>query len=556
MQKKWWKEAVVYQIYPKSFMDSNGDGIGDLPGIISKLDYLKDLGINVIWFSPLYKSPNKDNGYDISDYQAIQEAFGTMEDFDRMLEEAHKRGIKVVMDLVVNHTSDQHKWFIESRKSKDNPYRDYYIWRDPKDGKEPTNWGACFGGSAWQYDETTGQYYLHQFAIEQADLNWENETVRKEIFDMMNWWCQKGIDGFRMDVISLISKPDVYEDGPINTGDGYSGVGAITANGPRVHEYLKMMNKEVLSKYDLLTVGETSGVTTEEAKKYAGSDTNELNMVFQFEHVDVDADEHGKWTMKPMHLPDLKAIMSKWQTELEGKAWNSLYWNNHDQPRVISRWGNDSVEYREVCAKMFATCLHMMQGTPYVYQGEEIGMTNFPFTEIDQVDDVESVHIYDTYVKENKEYTHEQMMKIISKKGRDNARTPMQWDDSENGGFSTGTPWLAVNPNYTVINAKSQVNDPNSIFSYYKKLIRLRKEHEIIVYGTYDLLYPEDEKLYVFTRTLGEEKLLVICNFSEETVELPEDLKAMIVEQKGILIRNYSEESEKIRPYEAIVYQL
>lgn len=557
MQRKWWKEAVVYQIYPKSFMDSNGDGIGDLPGIISKLDYLKELGISVIWFSPLYQSPNKDNGYDISDYQSIQESFGTMKDFDRMLEEAHKRGIKIVMDLVVNHTSDQHKWFIESKKSKDNPYRDYYIWKNSKDGKEPTNWGGCFGGSAWQYNETTGQYYLHQFAIEQPDLNWENEVVRKEVFDMMNWWCEKGIDGFRMDVISLISKPDAYEDGPINTEDGYSAVGAITANGPRVHEYLKMMNQEVLSKYDLLTVGETSGVTTEEAKRYAGFDTGELNMVFQFEHMDVDSDEYGKWTLKQMYLPDLKEIMSKWQTELDDQAWNSLYWDNHDQPRIVSRWGNDSEQYRVISAKMLATCLHMMQGTPYIYQGEELGMTNYPFTEIEQVDDIEIINNYHTYVEEKGIYTHEQMMNIISRKGRDNARTPMQWDDSINAGFSTGTPWISVNPNYTVINAESQVHDQDSVFSYYKELIKLRKEHDIIVYGKYELLYPQDEKLYVFTRTLEEKKFLVICNFSEEMVELPEELKKQAQMHKGILIQNYPDEPEEVlRPYEAVVYWL
>lgn len=559
MRKNWWKEAIVYQIYPKSFMDSDGDGIGDLPGIISKLDYLKELGITVIWFSPLYQSPNKDNGYDISDYQAIQPSFGTMEDFDVMLAEAHKRGIKVVMDLVVNHTSDQHRWFLESKKSKDNPYRDYYIWRDPVDGKEPTNWGGCFGGSAWQFDETTGQYYLHQFAVEQPDLNWENPVVRKEIFDMMNWWCEKGIDGFRMDVISLISKPEVYENGPINTDDHYSAVGAITANGHRVHEFLKEMNKEVLSKYDLITVGECAGVTIEEAKRYAGTDEHELNMVFQFEHMDVDSDEHGKWTMKGLYLPDLKKTLSKWQTELEDCAWNSLFWDNHDQPRIVSRWGNDSEEYREISAKMLATCLHMMQGTPYVYQGEELGMTNFHFTSMDQVDDIEIRNNYQTYVVDEKEYTHEQMMEIISHKARDNARTPMQWNASENGGFTTGKPWLLVNPNHAYINAEKAVSDPDSVFAYYKKLIQLRKENEIIVYGTYELLCPDDEKIYAFTRTMDGEKLLVICNFTGETLELPEDVKTVKREAKEIVIQNYKDmEAVKdvLRPYEAIVYRV
>ena len=554
MHETWWKEAVVYQIYPKSFMDSNGDGIGDIPGIISKLDYLKELGITVLWICPLYRSPQKDNGYDISDYQAIHEDFGSMEDFDALLAGAHERGIKIVMDLVVNHTSDQHKWFLESKSSRDNKYRDYYIWRDAKDGSVPTNWGGCFGGSAWQYDETTDQYYLHQFAVEQPDLNWENPAVRREVFDMMNWWCEKGIDGFRMDVISLISKPEIYENGPVNTNDGYSAVGGITANGHRVHEFLKEMNSEVLSRYDLLTVGECAGVTVDEAKKYAGANTNELNMVFQFEHMDLDGDEHGKWTKKPLYLPDLKENFTKWQTELEGKAWNSLYWDNHDQPRIVSRWGNDNEKYRVISAKMLGTCLHMMQGTPYIYQGEELGMTNFPFRHISQVDDIECKNAYQTLVIDNKEYSEETMFEIISKKSRDNARTPMQWDDSENGGFTTGTPWLAVNPNYTFINAASQVNDPDSVFSYYKKLIELRKNNKIIVYGSYDLLCPDDEKIYAFTRTLGDEKLLVICNFTDETLEIPEDAAALKKAAKAVMISNYSEASDTLRPYEAVVY--
>ena len=554
MHETWWKEAVVYQIYPKSFMDSNGDGIGDIPGIISKLDYLKELGITVLWICPLYRSPQKDNGYDISDYQAIHEDFGSMEDFDALLAGAHERGIKIVMDLVVNHTSDQHKWFLESKSSRDNKYRDYYIWRDAKDGSVPTNWGGCFGGSAWQYDEATDQYYLHQFAVEQPDLNWENPAVRREVFDMMNWWCEKGIDGFRMDVISLISKPEIYENGPVNTNDGYSAVGGITANGHRVHEFLKEMNSEVLSRYDLLTVGECAGVTVDEAKKYAGADTNELNMVFQFEHMDLDGDEHGKWTKKPLYLPDLKENFTKWQTELEGKAWNSLYWDNHDQPRIVSRWGNDNEKYRVISAKMLGTCLHMMQGTPYIYQGEELGMTNFPFRHISQVDDIECKNAYQTLVIDNKEYSEETMFEIISKKSRDNARTPMQWDDSENGGFTTGTPWLAVNPNYTFINAASQVNDPDSVFSYYKKLIELRKNNKIIVYGSYDLLCPDDEKIYAFTRTLGDEKLLVICNFTDETLEIPEDAAALKKAAKDVMISNYSEASDTLRPYEAVVY--
>lgn len=558
MEKKWWKEAVVYQIYPKSFMDSNGDGIGDIPGIISKLDYLKDLGISVIWISPMYKSPQKDNGYDISDYQSIDKMFGTMEDFDMLLSQAHKRGIRIVMDLVVNHSSDQHKWFIESRKSKDNPYRDYYIWRDPKqDGSEPTNWGQHFGGSAWKFDEVTGQYYLHLFADEQPDLNWENDKVRKEVYDMMHWWCQRGVDGFRMDVINLISKPMVYEDGPVNTADHFSHCGGIIANGPRVHEFLKEMNREVLSKYDLITVGETGGVDPKEAKKYAGFDSKELNMVFHFEHMGLDDDEHGKWTTKKLYLPDLKANLSKWQTQLEGKAWNSLYWNNHDQARIVSRWGNDSDAYRELSAKMLATCLHMMQGTPYVYQGEELGMTNFTFTDISQTDDIEEKNNYKTFVEEEKIYSKEQMLEAISARGRDNARTPMQWNDSENAGFTTGDPWFVINPNYKKINAQSQVKDPDSVFTYYKTLIRLRKEYDIIVYGSYRLLCPEDEKLFAYTRTLGDEKLLVLCNFSKDSFEVTGDIKDMLASEQRILISNYAEGwSEILRPYEAVVYTI
>ncbi|WP_026670111.1 glycoside hydrolase family 13 protein [Butyrivibrio sp. AE3006] len=554
MDRQWWKNAVVYQIYPRSFKDSNGDGIGDLKGITEKLDYLQNLGVTIIWLSPIYKSPNKDNGYDISDYRDIMTEFGTMADFDEMLSEAHKRGLKIVMDLVVNHSSDQHKWFLESKKSKDNPYRDYYIWKDPVDGHEPTNWGAFFSGSAWQFDETTGQYYLHQFVPEQPDLNWENPKVRDGVFDMMNWWCEKGIDGFRMDVISLISKPEVYEDGPVRPGEKYAFCGNITANGPHVHEYLKEMNQKVLSKYDLVTVGEAAGVTIEEAKKYAGFDSKELNMVFQFEHMDLDSDEHGKWTMKKLYLPDLKENLTKWQKELAGVAWNSLFWDNHDQPRIVSRWGNDSDEYREISAKMLATCLHMMQGTPYVYQGEELGMTNYTFKEISDCDDVEEINIYKDLVTDAKVYTHEEMMNVISAKGRDNARTPMQWDDSENGGFTTGKPWLKVNPNYKKINAAAEVDDPDSVFNYYKKLIALRRENDIIVDGTYELLEAADENLFIYTRSLNGRKLLVVCNFTDKTLDVPKSIEAMTGGE--ILISNYKEKASSIRPYEATVFDL
>lgn len=554
MEKKWWKESVVYQIYPRSFKDSNGDGIGDLNGITEKMGYLKELGIDVLWLSPVYQSPNDDMGYDISDYQAIMKEFGTMEDFDRMLAAAHEHGIKLVMDLVVNHTSDEHPWFVESRKSLDNAYRDYYIWRPAKDGKEPNNWGSCFSGPAWEYDKTTDMYYLHLFSKKQPDLNWENPKVRQEVYQMMNWWLDKGVDGFRMDVISLISKKPDLPDGPVEL-NGYASFNE-PANGPRVHEFLQEMRKEVLNRADTISVGECSGVTLEEAKKYAGSDGKELNMVFQFEHMDVDADTNTKWTDKKMDLRDMKAVLTKWQKGLENIAWNSLFWENHDQPRSVSRYGNDSPQFREVSAKMLATCLHMMQGTPYVYQGEELGMTNVPFTSVEQFRDLDSINAYRELVKEQKIFTHEEMMRYLCYKSRDNARTPFQWDDSENAGFTTGKPWIMVNPNFGEINAKKQMEDPDSVFHYYQKLIRLRKEKDVIVYGSYDLLLPEDRAIYAYTRTLGEEKLLVVCNFYQEPVEMeiPEEFLG-----GHYLISNYKEgkleRKMMLRPYEAFVVE-
>lgn len=555
MEKRWWKESVVYQIYPRSFCDSNGDGIGDLNGITGKLDYLKELGIDVIWLSPVYKSPNDDNGYDISDYQAIMDEFGTMEDFDRMLATAHEKGIKIMMDLVVNHTSDEHKWFIESRKSTDNPYRDYYIWRPAKeDGSLPNNWGSCFSGPAWEYDKTTDMYFLHLFSKKQPDLNWDNPAVRQDVFDMMNWWLKKGVDGFRMDVISLISKEPGLPDK--ETGiNGYATFN-VSANGPHVHEYLQEIRQKALNNADTITVGECSGVTLEEAKKYARSDEKELNMVFQFEHMDVDSDEKaGKWTTRKMDLRNLKKILTRWQKGLQDIAWNSLYWENHDQPRSVSRFGNDSDEYREISAKMLATCIHMMQGTPYVYQGEELGMTNCPFNTLDNFRDLESINAFHELTEQGK-MTEEDMMAAIGYKGRDNARTPMQWDDSAYAGFSTTNPWIMVNPNYTKINAKDQVNREDSVFKYYQKLIKLRHESELIVYGTYDLILDDDKDIYAYIRTLGDEKLIVYCNFSENTreVELPEEFV-----NKKVLISNYSDAkaNQKItlRPYEAIVIQ-
>ena len=555
MEKRWWKESVVYQIYPRSFCDSNGDGIGDLNGITGKLDYLKELGIDVIWLSPVYKSPNDDNGYDISDYQAIMDEFGTMEDFDRMLATAHEKGIKIMMDLVVNHTSDEHKWFIESRKSTDNPYRDYYIWRPAKeDGSLPNNWGSCFSGPAWEYDKTTDMYFLHLFSKKQPDLNWDNPAVRQDVFDMMNWWLKKGVDGFRMDVISLISKEPGLPDK--ETGiNGYATFN-VSANGPHVHEYLQEMRQKALNNADTITVGECSGVTLEEAKKYARSDEKELNMVFQFEHMDVDSDEKaGKWTTRKMDLRNLKKILTRWQKGLQDIAWNSLYWENHDQPRSVSRFGNDSDEYREISAKMLATCIHMMQGTPYVYQGEELGMTNCPFNTLDNFRDLESINAFHELTEQGK-MTEEDMMAAIGYKGRDNARTPMQWDDSAYAGFSTTNPWIMVNPNYTKINAKDQINREDSVFKYYQKLIKLRHESELIVYGTYDLILDDDKDIYAYIRTLGDKKLIVYCNFSENTreVELPEEFV-----NKKVLISNYSDAKANpkitLRPYEAIVIQ-
>lgn len=551
MQKTWWKEAVIYQIYPRSFMDSNADGIGDLKGITSRLDYLKYLGIDVIWLSPVYKSPNDDNGYDISDYQEIMDEFGTMDDFDEMLKEAHARNIRIVMDLVVNHTSDEHQWFVESRKSKENKYRDYYIWREGKDASTPpNNWGACFGGSAWEYDNETKMYYLHLFSKKQPDLNWDNPNVRNEVFDMMTWWCEKGIDGFRMDVISMISKTKEMPDGEVH--DLYGDFAPYCIHGPNVHKYLQEMNEQVLSKYDIMSVGETAGVTTDQAKKYAGEDTNELNMVFQFEHVESDG-KYGKWTDEKFPLTTLKEIMSRWQTELYGKAWNSLFWDNHDQPRAVSRFGNDSPQYRETSAKMLATCLHMMQGTPYIYQGEELGMTNYPFQNMEEFRDIESFNAYNEWCKSG-HLSHETFWPCLTFKSRDNARTPMQWDTSKHAGFTAATPWIAVNPNYTQINAKAQTADQNSVFHYYKKLITLRKQHPIIVYGSYELLLKESEQIFAYTRTLEQEKLLVVCNFTDTAVsfQIPEEFKnakCLIANTE----RSYQDTDIQLKPYEAFV---
>lgn len=555
MNEKWWKNAVVYQIYPRSFKDSNGDGIGDLEGIYEKLDYLAELGIDVIWMSPVYKSPNDDNGYDISDYQDIMDDFGTMDDFDRVLKKAHSLNIKIMMDLVVNHTSDEHKWFIESKKSKDNPYHDYYMWADPdKNGNPPNRWESCFSGSAWEYVESVGQFYLHSFSRKQPDLNWDNPKVREEVFKMMTWWCDKGIDGFRMDVISMISKYPGLPDGPEN-GNGYTG--NTSCDGPNIHKYLREMNEKVLSKYRLITVGECPGVNAEQAKKYANIDGSELDMIFQFEHVSGSALKpchHGKWDGEAMTMPELRANFTKWQKDLEGCAWNSLFLSNHDQPRCVSRFGNDSEQYRELSAKMLATMTHFQKGTPYVYQGEELGMTNAYMENIADYRDIESLNAYkELTTKEN--IPAKTVMGYIKAVGRDNARTPMQWDASDNGGFTSGTPWLQVNKNYKTINADAQVNDPDSVFAYYKKLIALRHTNEVMVNGVYDVLIPDHPQIYAYTRTLGDKQLLVLCNDSDTNAAIPAELQEKIHAAKNILIQNYKDTDDStLRPYEAVVY--
>lgn len=535
----WWQKAVVYQIYPRSFQDSNGDGIGDIPGIISRLDYLQLLGITAIWLSPVYKSPNDDNGYDISDYEDIMDEFGSMADMEELIQEANKRDIKIVMDLVVNHTSDEHAWFVEAKKGKENPYRDYYVWRDPVNGDVPNDLHSTFSGSAWEYDEASGQYYLHLFSKKQPDLNWENKKVRQEVYDMMNFWLEKGIGGFRMDVIDLIGKlPDQ----------------SITGNGPMLHTYLQEMNQATFGSQDVMTVGETWGATPEIAKLYSDPIRNELSMVFQFEHIGLDQQEgKDKWDLKPLSIGQLKQILSKWQTSLGHEGWNSLFWNNHDLPRIVSRWGNDK-EYRVESAKMFAILLHMMKGTPYIYQGEEIGMTNCPISTIDEVDDIESINMYNERLDQG--YTKEAIIESINAKGRDNARTPMQWDNSANAGFTTGTPWLHVNPNYPEINVEQSLADEDSVFYTYKKLIELRKEHAIVVWGEYELIEETEEEVFAYYREFSGEKWLVVANFSEskQMFTLEEEIGEVLVHNYHTSLPKSGEVS--LKPYEAFAAKI
>lgn len=550
--KDWWKKSVVYQVYPRSFYDSDNDGMGDIKGITQKLDYLKQLGIDVIWLSPVFDSPQDDNGYDVRDYKKIWEKFGTNEHMYEMINEAHKRGIKILMDLVVNHTSDECFWFKQSKKSKDNPYRDFYIWRD-----EPNNWGSYFSGSAWDKDELTDQYYLHYFTKKQPDLNWENEKVRDAVWDLMNFWHEKGIDGWRLDVISSISKytdfPDYEEDG---TRDYY--IGEYHSNGPRLHEFLKEMNKNVLSKYDCMTVGEAPGVDPEKAKLFTGKNRDELNMVFTFEHMDLDSQldsQKGKWGLKDLYLPDLKKNMNKWQKGLEDDGWNSLYFENHDQPRILTRWGNDN-EYRVECAKMFGTILHMLRGTPYIYQGQEIGMINCKY-DLDEYDDVEIKNAYKELVEDDKVMSKEEFMKAVYKKGRDNARTPMQWNSDENAGFTKSKPWLKVNPSYKNINVEDALSNKDSIFYHYKNLIKIRKNYDIITDGKTEFIDLDDEKVYAYKRILNDEKLYVVANFYEGETEFNAGSDFNVDEYK-VLLSNYKDvncdkNNFKLRPFEAVI---
>lgn len=533
--EKWWKKAVVYQIYPKSFQDSNGDGFGDLQGIIKRLDYLETLGINAIWLSPVFKSPQADNGYDISDYRDIDPTFGSLDDMEELINEAKKHNIRIMMDLVLNHSSNEHRWFKEAKKSKDNPYHDYYIWRDGDEGVPPSDMKACFGGSAWEYVPEIGKYYFHQFLPEQPDLNWENPKVRRAIYDMILWWMDKGVGGFRLDVIDQIAKePDKR----------------ITINGPRLQEYFKELSRETFQKGDLITVGEAWGADTERAKLYSNPDGSEFSMVFQFEHIGLDQKEGGeKWDLAPLPFKKLKKIMAHWQNELYNCGWNSLFWDNHDLPRIVSRWGNDR-EYRVESAKMLAILLHGMQGTPYIYQGEELGMTNVQY-DIEDYKDCEIINMY--HERLEKGYSKDEIMKSIYAKGRDNARTPMQWDDSANAGFTTGTPWIKVNDNYDKINAKSQVDDPDSIFSCYKKLVQLRKDYPVFVDGKFTLLLEDDENIFAYSRKNEEKTMIVVCNFFDKEIPMP---LAKECEGMEVLISNYKDTSDMsvLRPYEARMY--
>ena len=560
----WWKRSVVYQIYPRSFRDSNGDGLGDLRGIIEKLDYLKDLGVDVLWLSPVYESPNVDNGYDVSDYRAIMAEFGTMDDWREMLDGLHRREIRLLMDLVVNHTSDQHAWFKEARRSRDSRWRDYYIWRPGSNGREPNNWASCFGGSAWTLDEGTGEYYLHLFAPQQPDLNWENPRVREEIHDLMRWWLDQGVDGFRLDVINMISKVPGLPDAPVTAPGPYQWAGQYFLHGPRLREFLAEIKRDVLSQYDSFTVGEMPGATPEHAVELTHEQTGSLNMLFQFEHVGIGCDHSegglGKWSRSRGSLLELKQIMTRWQKELEGRGWNAFYLGNHDQPRAVSRFGDDG-DLRVPSAKLLATFLLSLHGTPYVYQGDEIGMTNAPFDTIDEYRDIETLNFHRDMMAHGV-HPPSEVMAAIHAKSRDNARTPMQWNAGENAGFTTGRPWIGVNSNYREVNVARETADPESILNYYRRLIRLRRANPVLVYGTYDLILESHEQVYAFTRTLQDDRVLVLLNFTSDpaVAALPSHLEPWAPEE--LLIGNYPDASgadirmATLLPWEARVYRV
>ncbi len=553
MNKVWRKEAVGYQIYPRSFQDSNGDGIGDLQGIIQRLDYIKDLGIDVIWICPMYKSPNDDNGYDISDYQDIMEDFGTMEDFDQLLDEVHSRGMKLIIDLVLNHTSDEHPWFIESRSSKDNPKREWYIWKDSKEGKEPNNWESIFGGSAWEYDEETEQYYLHVFSTKQPDLNWENEEVRDALYDTVNWWLDKGIDGFRIDAISHIKKRPGMPDMPNPKNKKYVSSFDMHMNQKGIHTFLQEFKDRTYANYDVMTVGEANGVTADEAELWVGKENGKMDMIFQFEHL-------GLWdaeTNPELDIVELKKVLTRWQKGLEGDGWNALFIENHDKPRVVSTWGNDTEYWRESATAM-ATMYFLMQGTPFIYQGQEIGMTNVQFPSIEDYDDVAVKNLY--RLKREEGVSHDDIMEIIWASARDNSRTPMQWSTEENAGFSSGNPWMKVNPNFKEINVKAQEQDETSILSFYKKMIALKKENKVFTFGIYDLLLEKDPQIYAYTRTDDNSQMLVISNLSTKPAVFK--VKGMNLSSSQLVLNNYEVASQteaegiELKPYEARVYKL
>ncbi|QVK17221.1 alpha-glucosidase [Mycoplasmatota bacterium] len=564
MMGKWWQEAVVYQIYPRSFYDSNNDGIGDIQGIIEKLDYLKNLGVTTIWVCPFYKSPMDDQGYDVSDFFEVSEDYGTFLDLKNLIDELHNRNMRLIIDLVLNHTSDEHPWFIESRKSKDNDYRDYYIWQNGKEDEPPTNWESFFGGSVWEYDNSTDEYYMHIFSKKMPDLNWNNSHMRKDIYKMMHWWLKKGVDGFRVDAVAHLDRNFNFPNHPVPSGRDYSPCYYEFSNRPKVHERIQEMVDEVLSKYDVMTVGEAGGASIEDTLKYCAYNRNEFNMLISFDHCWVDVDDAsaeyvpGKWTFKSLHLPDLKKSLAKYQIELYGKAWNTLFWSNHDQPRVLSHYGNDSVAYRKISAKMLGTVLYFMGGTPFIYQGEEIGMTNVSYPNINDYKDVEIFTLYNETVLKNVA-TKEDILNRIHKRSRDNARTPMQWDNSQNAGFSRVEPWMKVNPNYVDINARDNLRDKDSIYYYYQKIFEIRQNTKCFIYGKFKLYLEDDLNIFMYTRSFEKECYLVLANFFEDyiKVEVPNNL---VKKDASIILSNYEKQPLNneihLRPFEAIVYRL